>query len=166
MKLTTRGAQSSSRGNIENMGHEAHLWRINWRKLGYKFCGIYAISPDNGWPTKIGISQNPVKRLINLQGACWKRLDIARYCYAEDFTAARAVEKKVHETLKSDGLLLHGEWFDIRPEKALEIIEFCALSLGVVVRKDVPDQTTWEAMNRFLAEKADDDHFAKYGYRE
>jgi len=122
------------------------LWRIDWKRQGYDFCGIYCVSPDNRWPTKVGVSQNPSKRLISLQTSCWKRLDIAEYRYSETALVAREVEKKAHSHLKEDGKLLEGEWFDIRPEKAIEIVEFAAVSLGVVLRSDIPDDKIREAL--------------------
>lgn len=150
MKLTQRGRQHSDE-LLDDREREDELWRVNWRALGYPFCGIYAISPDNRWPTKVGISQNPVKRLINLQGACWKRLDIAAYRYCENFNTARLVEKKAHETLKSDGKLMSGEWFDVRPEQALEVIEFSAQVLGIELRNDIPDATIGRALGEHRA---------------
>lgn len=136
MKLTKRMRQGSSR-EIHN--YEKELWRINWKAVGYPFCGIYVISPDNRWPCKIGISANPVKRLISLQGACWRRLDIAEYCYANSPEEAYAIEQRVHKTLEGDGLLMLGEWFDIRPDKADETIRFTAGVLGIEVSKELPD---------------------------
>jgi hypothetical protein len=141
MRLTNRPQQHQGIGcgyQAEALEHE--LWRVNWRHQGYPYCGIYAISPDNRWPTKIGISQNPTKRLVSLQGACWRRLDIVEYRYCADFNSARLVEKKAHEILKEEGKLLNGEWFDTKPDKALDVIEFAALGVGIELRKEIPDE--------------------------
>lgn len=134
--VTIRRRQGES-GFYEDMKDQ--LWRINWKAEGYSFCGVYCVSPDNGWPTKIGISQNPIKRLAQIQTHVWKRVDIMGYRYCENAVAAKAVEQKTHEILRGDGLSLHGEWFDIRAEKAIENIEFAGLSLGVETRSDIPD---------------------------
>lgn len=142
MRLTNRQQQKRPNRFVERDQEslEAQLWRVNWRQHGYPYCGLYCVSPDNRWPTKIGISQNPTKRIIALQNACWRRLDIAAYRYAVDFAAAREVEKRAHEILKEEGKLLSGEWFDIRPDKALDVIEYAAMGIGVELRKDIPDE--------------------------
>ena len=107
------------------------------------------ISPDNRWPCKVGISQNPSKRVTSIQTSCWRRVDIAEYRYCANSNQARAVEKKVHDTLTADGILMHGEWFDIRPDKALDIIEFSAMTLGVELRHDIPDDQLREKLRGF-----------------
>ncbi len=143
MRLTSRTRQDASSSPNE-------IWRVNWRAEGYAFCGIYVISPDNRWPSKIGVSQNPVKRLIGLQTACWKKLDIAEYKYAVDFAAARLVEQMVHQILKDDGKLMYGEWFDLKPDKAMEVIDFAALQLNIELRSDVPDLKIQEKTKKYL----------------
>jgi hypothetical protein len=35
--------------------------------------------------------------------------------------------------------LLLGEWFDVRPEQAVELIDWAGQVLGVEVRSDIPD---------------------------
>lgn len=139
MKLTQRTRQNEGLSILGDL--EKQLWRINWKQEGYPFCGIYAISPaDNGWPTKIGISQNPVKRLDGLQTACWKRLEIREYRYAANFKEAKEIEQKVHADLSADGKSLHGEWFDIKAEKAIELVDFVAELRGIWVSLEIPDE--------------------------
>lgn len=146
MRLTEKTRQSAHRyvGDLEK-----ELWRVNWRQHGLPYCGIYAVSPDNRWPTKIGISQNPVKRLISLQNSHWRKLDIWEYRYAENFVAARKIEAKAHEMLRSEGKCLQGEWFDIRPDKALEVIEFAAMTLGVEICSAIPNNDVALALSTF-----------------
>lgn len=139
MRLTRRPRQEGTSAR-HGFAPERELWRINWRAHGYPFCGVYAVSPDNRWPTKIGISQNPLNRLINLQCASWRRLDIAEYFFCADQQKARQIEAKCHAILTEDGKALHGEWFDIRPDKAAEIIAFAGAALGIEVRRDIPDE--------------------------
>ena len=123
------------------------LWRVNWKQWGYSYCGLYAVCPDNAWPTKIGISQNPVKRLISIQTSVWKRVDIFDYRYFENSIQAREVEKKSHELMAADGLSMMGEWFDIRPDKAMEIVDFAASLLGYEAKTEVPnDERIKQAM--------------------
>lgn len=150
MRLTNRKRQAedkreSLRGNVHALA-ERHLWRLNWKAEGLPYCGIYAVSPDNRWPTKIGISTAPAKRVIDLQTASWRRLDIAGYAYCESFRDARAVEAKTHELLKGDAKILHGEWFDIKPDKAMEIVAFAAGVLGIELRRDIPNARLEEVL--------------------
>lgn len=73
-------------------------------------------------------------------------MDIAAYCYAVDFRAAREVEKRAHQILSEEDKLMHGEWFDVRPDKAMEVIEFAAMAVNVELRKDIPDEKVREAI--------------------
>lgn len=78
-------------------------------------------------------------------------MDIAEYRYAENAAKAREVEKSVHRMLTEDGKLLEGEWFDIKPEKAIETIEFAAGSLGIELRSDIPDEVVKKAIDELLS---------------
>lgn len=143
MKLTERTRQ----GHYEYFPEiDEELWRVNWKQHGYGFCGVYVVAPDNSWPSKIGISQNPVKRLLSLQTSCWRKLDIHKYCYAENFAAARKVEQKAHQILVDDGKAMLGEWFDIRPDKAMEVVEFASQIEGVEIMKSPPDDKIREIL--------------------
>lgn len=128
-----------SRGDIDLLAQD-HLWRVDWKAYGYPYCGIYAVSPDNRWPTKIGISTIPSQRVAALQTACWRRLDIAAYVYCDSVKDARAVEQKTHKILSDDAKIMNGEWFDIKPDKAMEVVSFAAATLGIEIRNDVPDE--------------------------
>lgn len=153
MKLTGRLRQSEHEPRPYGSGPseiaKRHLWRINWKAEGLPYCGVYAISPDNRWPTKIGVSIAPAKRVVELQTASWKRLDVAEYAYCESFKEARAVEKKAHEMLAADGAALHGEWFDIKPDKAMEVVRFAANTLNIGLRTDIPTERLEHFLYRF-----------------
>lgn len=146
MKLTSRTRQSdrTPRYLDEEMLNE--LWRFDWKSNGYPYCGVYVVSPDNRWPSKIGISQVPSQRVAGIQTGVWRKVDVAKYGYCMSVKDARALERKVHDTMKQDGLLLYGEWFDIRPDKAFEVIEFQAMNLGVEFRTDFPDERVRDAL--------------------
>jgi hypothetical protein len=137
--VTSRRRQGQKIASYDDDGLLKELWRIDWKRAGYPFCGIYVVTPDNLWPSKVGISTNPTRRLISLQCACWKPLQISEYRYCDTQEAARAVEARVHGMLDESGLGLSGEWFDLRPDKALDAIEFAASVLGVEIRSDIPD---------------------------
>lgn len=165
MKLTRRTRQGSG-GKFEHYSDWADLykglWRVDWKDAGYPYCGIYVITADNGWPCKIGISQNPVKRLLSLQSANWRKIDIQEYRYCENAVQARAVEQKAHEMLHGDGKSLLGEWFDCRPDQAIEVIQFAADVLGVSLRTDIPD----ERIRETLLQMADYQYTAEYAKKE
>lgn len=151
MKLTTQPRQGHHEFDLEP---DTELWRINWRREGYPFCGIYVVAPDNNWPSKIGISQNPVNRLVALQTSSWRKLAIQKYGYAESFAAARQVEQKAHSILAEDGKAMIGEWFDIRPEQAFEIVEFAAQLEGVEIRTTAPNDEIRAALKKFCNDAA------------
>jgi hypothetical protein len=137
MHLTTRRQQHEE---LEYDDLDSHLWRVNWKAEGYPFCGIYCVSPDNRWPTKIGISQNPAKRLVGIQTGVWRRVDVVGYRYCANSTEAREVEKKTHSIFRESSLGLHGEWFDIRGDKAVETVEFAAVTLGIELQSKIPNE--------------------------
>lgn len=112
-------------------GGGTSLWMVDWRKYGLSRCSLYVICPENGWPCKIGISVAPRKRLNALQTSVWKRLKVAGCYWLPTAKEARQLEKAIHETLTDDNIWLHGEWFDMRPEQAMEIVEFKAEVLGL-----------------------------------
>lgn len=101
---------------------------------------IYAITCDLDGPTKIGIASNLKKRLEILQNGSWQRLRVgysgAFYkptargaalglgeCFASSGPAAKALEAAAHQKLKSLGLHIRGEWFDIDAKDAGLLIE-------------------------------------------
>lgn len=116
------------------------LWRINWKDYGFPYCGVYVITTDSLYPCKIGISVNPVKRLLSLQTSHWRPLQISGYRWCENAADAKKVEKEAHEILKEGGKSLMGEWFDIRVDKALEAIDWAGVTLSVVVNNFIPDE--------------------------
>ena len=65
---------------------------------------IYFIQPDCGGPIKIGHSVNVAKRLNQLQGAHYEKLDVL-LC----MPGRKDLESKLHE--RFNALRLRGEWF-------------------------------------------------------
>lgn len=41
---------------------------------------------------------------------------------------------------------MHGEWFDVRPDKAAEIMQFAGAALGIEMRRDIPDERARQAI--------------------
>lgn len=139
LKLTAKRRQGE---HITVPGADTYneLWRLNWKSEGLPYCGIYIVTTDSRYPCKIGISQNPAKRLASLQTSHWRLLQISEYRWCGNEKEAKQVEQAVHERLKEQEKLLHGEWFDIRPEEAVEAIEWVGLIEGIAVNKHIPKE--------------------------
>lgn len=94
--------------------------------------GVYVIgSIANDLPVKVGYSKKVEARLSGLQSGIWFPLRVLKVRYVESQHMARKVEKEAHRILSAAGKALMGEWFDVTPEKALEAIEWAALTLGI-----------------------------------
>ena len=130
---------------------EENLWRTDWKRNGYPYCGVYVISTDSLIPCKIGISVNPIKRLMSLQTAHWRPLQISGYRWCAHQSDALKVEQKAHMILREDGKELLGEWFDIRPSQAVDVIEWASKMIEVEVRSDCPDELTQKAMGYIMS---------------
>lgn len=107
------------------------LWLADWRAMGLPNCTLYVVAPLDGWPCKIGVSTAPAKRVSVLQTSVWKQLHVAWCCHLPTLAQAKELERKSHQTLTDRALWLHGEWFDLRPDKAAELVKFEALMLGL-----------------------------------
>ncbi len=111
----------------------------DWRGYGLPHCSVYVICPDNDWPCKVGVSVYAVKRLMQLQTSVWRPLKLGACFWFETVADARKVERKVHQMLSDDNKWLHGEWFDMRPKEAADMVQFAALTEGVECNDDVQD---------------------------
>lgn len=141
-----RGAQRTGRpaGLVENYNSrfdpDDYMWLVDWRRYDKPYCSVYVITPDNEWPCKIGVSVFPEKRLQTLQTSVWRRLKVAKCFVCNTTTEARRLEKKVHRTLTDDAKWLHGEWFDMRPDEAADIVTFAASVEGVECTDKIEDE--------------------------
>lgn len=119
---------------------EDQVWLADWKNFKLPYCSIYVVCPDGQWPCKVGISTYAYKRLLALQTSVWKPLKMMRCYWAKTVAEARALEKAVHRRLTEDNVWLHGEWFDMRPNSAQEIIEFVALVEGIEIFSEIDNQ--------------------------
>lgn len=93
---------------------------------------VYVIGADRtDFPVKVGYSRKPESRLSSLQMGIWFYIHILGMRYVESEPQARKVEKEAHKILSASGKALLGEWFDASPAKAVEAIEWAALTVGV-----------------------------------
>lgn len=118
---------------------QSDLWRVKWKDFGFPFYTVYLIGPRGGWPTKIGISDCAWRRMLDLQTAHWQEMVVHRTWIVENRTAARKVEAEAHRMLQDGGGQLLGEWYDIRPDKASEIVQFAAEKLAVETTQELPN---------------------------
>jgi len=118
---------------------EKHLWLVDWKKYGKPFCSLYVIAPEGHWPSKIGISTRPEKRVQSLQTAHWKTLAVAQCFQCVGVKEARALEEKVHSVFREDGAYLMGEWFDKTASETVDVIKFSAAVIGVEITDTVVD---------------------------
>lgn len=114
------------------------VWLADWRSMGLPYCSVYVVAPIDGWPCKIGISTNPMKRIATLQTSCWKQLEVAWCGWAPTLQDAKAIEIRAHQALSDQALWLHGEWFDLRPDKAAELVAFEASLAGIECQTTLP----------------------------
>lgn len=126
------------------------FWRVNWKKFGFPFCGLYLISQRSGWPLKVGISDCVLKRLNGLQTSNWNELVCSGYWILADRAQAQRLERRVHEVIADKGGHLLGEWFDLRADKAREIVEFEAQMLGIELATEVPKNEKFKGVHDYI----------------
>lgn len=127
---------------------EEYVWLVNWPAYSLPYCSLYVIAPDGHWPSKVGISTRPEKRVQELQTAHWKALSVAQCFWTPNIRDARCLESKIHETLAGDGAYLLGEWFDKSAKETVDIIKFCALVVGVEINETVSEPEVLEDLSR------------------
>lgn len=101
---------------------------------------VYVVAPGNDGPCKIGYTGNIQKRVANMQQGCWLPLRAFDYRVCVRLSggtkyatmamsvsqAARMVEQKAHNVLRDMGFGLAGEWFDITPQEAIQVVDKAA----------------------------------------
>jgi hypothetical protein len=98
---------------------------------------VYVIAPDENGPSKIGFTTDIGRRLVALQVGCWLplqvhdiRLSIPKFEAQQTFNilqqaevGARMAESAAHVALTECDLRLTGEWFDVTPKEAMQVID-------------------------------------------
>lgn len=85
-------------------------------------CFVYVISIDDLGLSKIGISDNPAKRLRQLSTGSPFRMRIALTLSIPGRDLARSIERAFHK--ETGPLRLNGEWFEIEAQRACEFMAF------------------------------------------
>lgn len=141
---------------LRNYGKpEEHVWLANWRKFGFERSTIYVVSPDNSWPCKIGIANHGYSRVKSLQTSVWRPIKADFSAWTNTRTECSSLEKAVHRMLDEEGLWLHGEWFDMRPEQAVDAIRFQAAVTGIEINEVVEEENIIDSIKMKLHHLAD-----------
>ena len=108
--------------------------------VGSEAIGVYLIVARNQRSCKVGISQDPTKRLKELQTGSSSVLSINRIFWMRNRTEAHALESGTHRELGRRGLQRTGEWFPVAPEiatDALSVTYDLLLERGIVDKEIV-----------------------------
>lgn len=93
---------------------------------------VYVIHEvDDATVCKIGIANDPIRRLSAHQVSTWRRLKLAAVFVAETPSAAMAIEASVHRVLY--GAHVSGEWFKVEPARACSEIVSVSECAGLPV---------------------------------
>lgn len=113
-------------------------------------------------PVKIEIASNPIGRLKDLGTACPYPLDLVETFAMSDREYALKAERLFHRLLKKHRL--HGEWFDICPHEAFNLI-FQEVKSWVIRHGKQPE---CEAVNilEMITESASKEHYVAEHRRE
>lgn len=94
---------------------------------------VYVIhEADDPSICKIGIANDPIRRLRAHQVSTWRRLKLAAAFTAPTAEAASSIEASVHKTLW--GVHVSGEWFKVSPERAVAEVEAVASCIGIGIK--------------------------------
>ncbi len=82
---------------------------------------IYVIAPSSGMVSKVGYSCNPKRRLDSLQTAHYELLSVKYLFWLPESTALK-IERLVLKKAKDSSLRLAGEWVNLFPADAAQLI--------------------------------------------
>jgi hypothetical protein len=92
---------------------------------------IYIAQADEDGPVKIGVSDDPERRIAELQIGNAVKIVLVGFFVCGSWLIARTLEASVHAALAA--FRLSGEWFSVSPDTARRTIEEKAADLGYVV---------------------------------
>lgn len=81
---------------------------------------------------KIGIANDPIRRLRGHQVSTWRRLKLAAAFTAVSAEAASSIEASVHKALW--GVHVSGEWFRVSPDRAIAEVATVASCCGLLLK--------------------------------
>lgn len=102
-----------------------------------EIAALYIIGSHEMEPIKVGMSNNPIYRLEQMQCGCPYQMFVFGALYARR-DAIVALEYETHKALTDIGFHVRGEWFEADPDDALLVAKKCA---------DMFDIKVWEPQN-------------------
>lgn len=92
------------------------------------FHSLYLVTTDNDAPVKVGIAEDPERRLSDLQSANFNLLRIYRFWWLP----GRRVSERIERSFKDhfSARCVRGEWFDLLLPEAEAFVEAAIRSLG------------------------------------
>lgn len=119
--------------------------RAIFLELGYA-C-VYAVGPIGGRPLRISWARQLKEKLAELQPGCWKELQVHDVVWTPgDITAVRLLGEAT-ALLDKAKRRLTGDWYDVTPEYAQQVLRFAT------DRSGVPHFTHAEMLDRVRAER-------------
>ena len=93
------------------------------------FHSVYLITPISGSPLKVGISEDPLQRMLGLQNAHFDELRFHRFWWLPGVQVAARIESAFKKHFANRNI--RGEWFDLGPAEAVEFVEAAIAQIGV-----------------------------------
>lgn len=108
---------------------------VNRRPQGFQeyiteqgFHALYIVTTDRNAPLKVGIAQDPSRRLVGLQNANFERLRVHRFWWLPGRPVAARVDRSFKTHFASAAI--RGEWFDMPLNVAEAFVEQFIRSIG------------------------------------
>jgi hypothetical protein len=93
------------------------------------FHTVYLITLARGGPVKIGISEDPVRRIATIQASHFDELAFHRFWWLPGVAVAARIEAAFKSGFSDHNV--RGEWFDISPAQAERQVEVAIERLGI-----------------------------------
>lgn len=114
---------------------------------------VYIISPQGYDVVKIGHATHVSPRLQSLQVGCWATL-VAEAAVGVYNELPEKLELAAHIHAEKKFKRLNGEWFEAKPQEALEVVLEAADELGILVKSVAQGFRDCEAQHKQSATEA------------
>jgi len=116
--------------------HQDWYFMTAMRPLGFRdyirsngFHTVYLLKPVQGIPVKIGISEDPLRRIATIQASHFDELVFHRFWWLPGLAVAARIESAFKSSFSQYNV--RGEWFDMKPETAEEQVEAAIKGLNI-----------------------------------
>lgn len=111
------------------------------------FACVYAVGPTGGRPLRISWARQLKDRMEALQLGCWKDLQIHDIAWTVGDMLAMRITSAAHDILDKAKRRLSGDWFDVTPEFASQLIRLAA------EKSNIPTFSHVEMLDRVRSER-------------